>query len=69
MRHIEVEVYPHLDPAARNALRQKVLQAASAYHDVTLDVLGATSQGEEIQNRLVGLLEDMERRLALPGRR
>jgi predicted dinucleotide-utilizing enzyme len=69
MRHLETEVYPHLEPAARQAVRQKVLQAVSAYHDVVLDVLGATSKGEEIQNRLVEVLEGVERHLQLPGRR
>lgn len=42
MRYIEAEVYPELSPAQRTALREKVLAAAGAYHDVTLDMLAAS---------------------------
>lgn len=68
MRHIEREVYPHLNPVERTQLREVVVRAAGAYHDTALDCLKATSPGEgEVTNEhILDLVEQMHRVVVMP---
>lgn len=41
--HAEREVYCYLDPEEQKQFRRKVLDAVDSYHQLMLDILGATS--------------------------
>lgn len=64
MSHIEREVYPHLDPAAQQALRERVLASITSYHDVCLDVLrSSVSDGQVVNEDALAMLARMDANL------
>lgn len=64
MTYLEREVYPHLDPTAQRALRERVIGAIGAYHETTLDVLkAAVSDGSAINQDALTILSRMDANL------
>ena len=60
MDHIEKQVYPHLPPDAKKALRDKVLSSVGAYHDFVLDVFKASVNDGLMTNEVaLELLRDI----------
>lgn len=52
MGYVEVEVYPHLSPAARRELRAQVMRAIDGYHVVVLDILKSSiDDGTSVLNQ------------------
>jgi hypothetical protein len=62
MRHIEIEIYPHLPQGKQRELREKVLASVGAYHDVVLDVVTASVDDNSVVNeKLLEAIEAMHR--------
>lgn len=64
MQYLEQNVYQHLSVDEQQALRQKVLQAVSAHHDVCLDLLkSSVSDGSVVNAQALELIEQMHSEL------
>lgn len=60
MQYVEANVYPHLDAREQTALRSKVLDSISAYHDVCLDMLKASVRdGTTLNDEALRLIMSM----------
>lgn len=74
MRHVESNVYPHLEPAEQKALREVVIRAAGAYHDTALDVVRSLEGDDQVSQQVVNqhvtaILARLDSRLAEPRMR
>lgn len=62
--HAERELYPRLSADQQKAFRSKVLGAVDAYHDLMLDVLGASEDPTTLLNaEAIALLRDVRAQL------
>lgn len=64
MSHLEANVYPKLTVTERKELRDKVLTAVGAYHDICLDMLKASvTDGSVVNEEAVRLMAELNHRL------
>ena len=69
MQYVEREVYPKLSPREQKALREKVLNATGAYHDMCLDLLKASvSDGSVVNEEAIRLMAELNTRLQRASR-
>ena len=57
--HAEREFYAQLTQAQRDSFREKVLQAAAAYADVTLDLVRTQTQGVWVNEDVLEILAEI----------
>lgn len=57
--HAERELYPDLSSEQAKAFRAKVLAAVDSYHDLMLDILGATDPDEMVNAAAMVLLAEV----------